>query len=280
MITIEGNLDDRMSSIVYLLTELRPLQDLRQGDREAVNLEKVRYMGPDAITLVSGSILSARDRGVEVAVVPPSEPPALLAFLDLSGFNHSILGRPVPDPAQPGNVTVALRRFDQSRHSDPDPILDLIARFETVSEDLRVALSICFAEVVQNIEDHSRSPIGGLGCARYIQRDHEVRVALCDWGEGILRSLRRRYPDTQDDERALRLVLFGGYSSLSRANNAGRGIDNLRTIVTNSEGNMIIISGNGAADLRGRKEPRYSVHSFGFKGTGVFFTLPIPSGLG
>lgn len=131
-------------------------------------------------------------------------------------------------------------------------------------------------ECIQNIEDHAHSAIGGLGCARYMKGSREVRVALLDWGDGILKRLRVRYPDTRDEVHALQRVLFGGYTSKARPNNQGRGIDNLRSVTTEAfGGDLYIVSGRGAVDIKGGQPPRYVSLPHEFQGTAVCFTLPV-----
>jgi hypothetical protein len=202
---------------------------------------------------------------------------ALAAFLQFSGFNRLLLNGPPPEVDHPQNVTVPLRLFDRSRHGDPEPVIQLISRFERVSDDLKLSLEISMAEVIQNIEDHSRSPIGGVGCARFMRgKLREVRVALIDWGEGILTSLQRRFPDTRDDIHALQRVLYGGFSALTRSNNLGRGIDNLRSVVAEQfRGDLYIVTGKGAVDIHGHAAPRYAAIPYRFEGTAVCFTLPV-----
>jgi hypothetical protein len=276
VIGIEGNVNDRFSSMRYLIECLWPLRETVAGTDVVLDLTKLRYLGPDGAAMICGSVLEARQRRVNVNVQTNAEPNALSAFLQFSGFKQLVLAGEAPETGHPENVTVPLRRFDQSRHGDPEPVVKLVARFEPVSEDLRLSLEISMNECIQNIEDHAHSPIGGVGCARFIKGTSEVRVALVDWGESIFNSLRVRYPDTRDDVHALQRVLFGGYSAKTRRNNLGRGIDNLRSVVTESfGGDLYIISGQGAVDIHGRRPPRYDVLSHRFQGTAVCFTLPV-----
>lgn len=276
MVSIEGNINDRLRSAQALIERLAPVRQSAAGDHVAMDLTKLRYLGPDGVAMIAGTIIEARQRGVQVEVRPPDGPPPLLAFLAFSGFNHEVLGGAAAEVDHPDNVTVPLRRFVRSRHTDPEPVVQLVSRFEPVSDDLRQSLEIAINECIQNIEDHANSPIGGLGCARFMAQQHEIRVALVDWGDGILCSLRRNHPDTRDDLQALQRVLSGGYSAKTRPNNLGRGIDNLRSVVTDFfGGNLYIVSGNAAADLRGQRPPQYHTLSSGFRGTAVCFTLPV-----
>ncbi|MGB7157875.1 MAG: hypothetical protein WBD40_07400 [Tepidisphaeraceae bacterium] len=122
-IRIEGNINDRLSSMRYLIESLRPLSGSAQGSRMTLDLLKLRYLGPDGVAMIAGAVIEARHRGIDVNVLVGNEPQALVAFVEFSGFNHLVLNAPPPDPRHPENVTVPLRRFDQSRHGDPEPVI-------------------------------------------------------------------------------------------------------------------------------------------------------------
>lgn len=275
-IHLDGNVDDTLKSLEYLIERLSPLPTLSNDDCALLDMSKVHYIGPDGIVLITGSVAEARRRNINVRVTTPAAPPAVGAFLEFSGFNHWMSGTPMPQQDHPGNVTIPLRQYKQSHHADPEPIRDLISRFEPVSEDLQVSLGVAVTECIQNVEDHAQSPIGAVGCARFMRRKREVRVALIDWGRGILNSLQPRYPVIQNAEEALRRVLHGGYSAKTRMNNQGRGIDNLRAVTTEAfGGDLFIISGNAAVEIRGRSQPRYHTLRCSFQGTAVCFSLPV-----
>ena len=273
---LEGNINDTVNSLRFLADRLSPLRDCGNDSPLTLDISRVKYLGPDGATMLCGSVLEARNRGIDIDVRWPEEPPALEAFINFSGLRHFLAAQALPDQQHPENVTVALRNFEQSRVNDSDPILELIARFKSISEKLRESLEIAVNETVQNIADHSHSSIGGWGCARFMARDGEVRVSLMDWGDGILTTLRRRHPDTSSDRQALERVLFGGYSALSRRNNLGRGIDNLRMVVTKAMGGkLFILSGYAAVEAKANGEPRYSDLEHGFRGTAVCFSMPV-----
>jgi len=61
---------------------------------------------------------------------------------------------------------------------------------------------------------------------------------------------------------------------MSRPNNAGQGINNLRLTVTSCGGEVLILTGNAAVVLRKDRLPRFENLPSSLRGTGVFFTLP------
>jgi hypothetical protein len=134
----------------------------------------------------------------------------------------------------------------------------------------------CVQEVIQNIVDHSSSPIGGVLAARYIESSAEVRVAIVDRGVGIDRKLRERYPDTTSSSIALERVIKGGYSSQSRPNNMGIGVSNLFALTQTAGGRMALFSGDAFAEVHGGMVgPRIYPTGCWFPGTAVFFSLRV-----
>ncbi len=62
-------------------------------------------------------------------------------------------------------------------------------------------------------------------------------------GIGRAGALRRRFPDIADDADALQRIANGGASAQSRENNAGLGIEHLRSITSNVQGELTVVSG-------------------------------------
>lgn len=119
-----------------------------------------------------------------------------------------------------------LRQIVTARWSDPTPIIQLVNHYLAIAEEPEEYLRICVHEVIQNIENHAESPIGGVMCARYMSSAQQVRVAIVDRGIGICTTLKRQHADTTP-ENPLRRVLKGKVSAMSRPNNAGLGLCNL-----------------------------------------------------
>ena len=169
-----------------------------------------------------------------------------------------------------------LRRILAARWSDPTPIIQLVNHYLAIAEEPEEYLRICVHEVIQNIEDHADSPIGGVMCARYMTSAQQVRVAIVDRGVGIYTTLKRQHADTTP-ENALRRVLKGQFSAMSRPNNAGLGICNLTSMIEYLRGDFVIISEDATVEGRAGSVRKFSSLPNRFPGTAVFFTLPVRS---
>lgn len=104
-----------------------------------------------------------------------------------------------------------LRVLTTAGFRDADPVIELVRAHVKISEDMEEYLRSCINEVIQNIQDHAKSKIGGVLYARFMTASSEVRIAIVDRGDGIYTTLKRRYPDTTE-LTALDRVLGAGQS--------------------------------------------------------------------
>src|SRR5438445_5132683 len=227
--TIGLSINDEPRAVGAFIEQLNPVLTSAGMEGWRVDLSRCRYLGPDAAAIIGGTVLLSRRNKQPIEVILPTQPPALDAFCEFSGLKHLIRGTSAPDPSHPDSVTVPLRQISGSiRHTEVEPIFDLIRAHTELREDLQFSLGVAFNEVLHNVEDHAESPIGAISCARYLTGSDEVRVAVVDFGKGIATTLRTQFPDTKDARQALRRVIEGGYSAKSRRPNFRRGINNQR----------------------------------------------------
>jgi len=206
-------------------------------------------------------------------VIWPEGPAPLRSYCETSGLKMFI-----------ESVDYSNEEFDESRHvlrlrsfktaqfNDADPVVRLLRSHLSVSEELEEYLRLCVLEIIQNIHDHANSPIGGIITARFMSTKPEVRIAIVDRGEGICSTLKRRFPDTTP-HNALRRVVQGEFSALSRENNAGLGISMLVSWVTHLGGDLTIISESSWTRAHGNNR-YFETTKFRFGGTAVFMTIP------
>lgn len=271
---IDFNVNDRLPPIRAFLDRLDAIFQLPDAARGHIDLSKCQYLGPDAVTLLAAAILDGRRRGQRLRVSLPDGPAKLRSFCRWSGLEGLVTGEQGALPDEPSETVIRLRVLHGARWGDADPIIQLVNRHLEISSEPEEYLRICVNEVVQNIEDHADSPIGGVMCARYMSGDQQVRVAIVDRGVGIYTTLKQRYHDTTADN-ALRRVLRGKFTALSRPNNAGLGLCNLSNMVEYLKGDFVIISETAVAQGKAAKSRRFSALSRRFPGTAVFFTLPV-----
>lgn len=272
---IDFSVNDSPNAILAFLRRIRAIF-APETTPWHVDFSKCRYLGPDAIAIMAAAVLEARRTGVGHEVTMPQGVPPLEAFWEFSGFNHLLFNTPLPQADHADCVTVPIRVQSKANFLDPDPIIRLITRFVPISEDSEEFLRICINEAIQNVEDHARSEIGAVTCARFMKNIGEARVAIVDRGRGIGTSLAERYPDVRRTSEALGHVLQGGYSAKSRPNNMGVGISNLANIVVHQlRGELFIVSEDAFADGKFGRQTFARDLDIRFPGTAVFFSVPV-----
>lgn len=272
---IDFAVNDSPNSVVAFLRRIRGIFDPATSGWH-IDLGKSHYLGPDAVAIVVASVLEARRNKIPNDITLPKGVAALDAFCEFSGLNHLLEGSLMPQMDHPDCVTVPIKVQHESSFNDPDPIIQLITRFVPLSTDWEEYLRICVNEVIQNVQDHARSEIGCVTCARFLKNVGEIRVAIVDRGRGIRSTLREKYPDVTDAGEALKRVLQGGYSAKSRPNNMGLGISNLSNIVFQQlKGELFIVSEDAFADGKFGQRTYSRALGMRFPGTGVFFSVPV-----
>lgn len=107
-------------------------------------------------------------------------------------------------------------------------------------------LSICLAELFNNICDHSKSPVSGYCLTQYYPKTQQLVTAVCDFGVGIPSSIntfwQQQGKDVLSDTDALRIALRKRVTTKSTPRNRGFGLDNLSNIVKNLQGHLFFLS--------------------------------------
>jgi hypothetical protein len=277
---IDFCVNDQLTSVTALLERLeKAVQDRGPGTR-SIDLGKCQYLGPDATVLLAAAVLEMRRTGQRPNLIHPDGPAELRAFWRFSGLQELQTQDPADKPGDPPDgrppTVMPIRRLETATFNDADPVIKLAQLHTELSRDSEEELRVCVNEVVQNIEDHSESLIGGVMSARFIEYNQQVRVAIVDRGVGICTTLKKRFDDVTP-KTALQRVIKGEYTALSRPNNLGLGISNLWNIVRRLRGDIFIVSQDAAIESRAGNDFPARELPCRYNGTGVFFTLPVVS---
>lgn len=266
------------SDVKTLIERLDPVFRPDRPSSWTLDCSRSRHLGPTAAVFLATTQLLAQHEKRTSTILLPDSPQALQAFCRFSGLHELVHGGPAPDTGHPKNETVPLHQFDKHTWTREKVLTDLVRRhMPDMAADSGDLLRLCYSEIAQNIEDHAKSPIGGVGCARYFKQTRELRIAVADRGIGIAKALRSAGHRVGSDEDALLQVSRGGVSSKSRPNNAGQGVSNLVLITRGNLGSLIIVSGSGLLCVR-HDRTRFETMSSAFPGTAVLLALRVESG--
>ncbi|WP_071145453.1 hypothetical protein [Bacteroides ihuae] len=126
-----------------------------------------------------------------------------------------------------------------------------------------------------NVFDHSEADKIAFSHIHYDETRRMMHVAICDFGVGIANTMENAYSDIQDDKKALSESIKIGTTSKSNAHNAGLGLDNVISAL--SDGSMFRMVSNRAIlfcakGATGAKTKTYDL-PFEFKGTLISLDL-------
>ncbi|MDO5343488.1 MAG: hypothetical protein Q4F02_01070 [Candidatus Saccharibacteria bacterium] len=167
---------------------------------------------------------------------------------------HEAAGRFVP-------LTVVKTQEDQTRF-----ITDMIPLLHLAPEQAD-AIRYVVGELLRNVLEHARSPLGGIVAAQYYQKTNMVRVGICDGGIGVRRSLSRAW-STAHDAEALSLALTPGITGTTRREggsevNAGAGLFFIKSMALVGRSYFMLYSGQAMYKLHLRRPTKRfpTIHS-------------------
>lgn len=210
-------------------------------------------------------------------------------FAHALGFEEVVHDRPQHSPGETGR-TVKLRRitrFDQIEKAAHE-ISNLILPQD---DEGRRTIYYVLVELLRNVVQHSRDPLGGVVAAQRMDRQQHydrqaIQVAVGDAGIGILSALRGHHPELQVAgeamEKALRPHISGTFEEglTGSQQNAGMGLFFISEMAKLTAGRLLLASRGDALLLEGDPEGA-EAHKIrllgdpGFPGTLVSFELPM-----
>ena len=136
-------------------------------------------------------------------------------------------------------------------------ITDLVPLLHAPLE-VAAPIKYVFSEMVRNVLEHSKSPVGAVVCAQYFRRSNRISIGIADAGIGVLGSMRRFHPVTTSRD-AIGLALRPGISGATariggNEFNAGAGLFFTKSIAALSRNYFLIYSGDAAFKLMKLRE--------------------------
>ncbi|MCE5312697.1 MAG: hypothetical protein LLF86_06040 [Nitrospiraceae bacterium] len=145
------------------------------------------------------------------------------------------------------STSVALKRLDNVNGTYLENIASWLMHNGGIPENIAHDLvSISLLEVINNVFDHSLSPIGCYISAQAYHRKEQLILSILDLGIGFYQSLKQFYPEIRTDVDAIDKAVQEGVSSKKIIENKVRGVGltNISGFIKN-RGALHIISYNG-----------------------------------
>lgn len=137
-------------------------------------------------------------------------------------------------------------------------------------------LKSCLTELYYNVFDHAEANGVAFSYIHYDDEEEVIHIAICDFGKGIARTIKDAYSDIRDDKEALIKSLERGVTSKSNTHNAGFGLDNIISALSDST--LRIVSNHAILFYRKNmdaSEIKTYDMPFCLKGTLIYFDLPV-----
>jgi hypothetical protein len=108
-------------------------------------------------------------------------------------------------------------------------------------------LQYLFLELMNNVSDHSESPVGGYVMAQYFPVKRKIQFAVADRGIGFLENIQLKFHEISNEKEAIHKALEKGVTSTKpkmygHERNAGFGLYAMFKILQMTGGKFIIIS--------------------------------------
>jgi hypothetical protein len=114
-------------------------------------------------------------------------------------------------------------------------------------KDLKDYLRYLFTEMMNNVSDHSLSPVGGYAMAQYYPNKKMVQFAIADRGVGFLKNVNLKDNSIDNEADAIIKAIEKGFTATpprvyGAERNAGFGLYALKEIIDSTQGKFVIIS--------------------------------------
>jgi len=205
---------------------------------------------PMVIAMLGAAGLAARREGGSVTI--GDSPAASLRYLVRMGL-YDRLG--VAAPAQVVEHEAAGRFIPLTQVTNSEElqsfIVDMIPLLHAPDESGPIKYVV--SELVRNVFEHSRSPVGAFVCAQYFAKSRRLSIGVADVGRGIRASLAEHHA-TVSDLDAIQLAMQPGISGTSpnfggNEYNAGAGLFFTKSIARASRNFFVVYSGTGLFKL-------------------------------
>ena len=128
------------------------------------------------------------------------------------------------------------------------------------------AVYISMVEAFYNISDHAEAGENSFSLIMYNHDRKELKVAISDWGKGIVGTVRDFDASIKSDTEALERAIRDDFTISSTTHNKGKGLEN----ILSSSDTVRIFSGNALLVKTGNKKRFYDVETY-YPGTLIYF---------
>lgn len=127
-------------------------------------------------------------------------------------------------------------------------------------------------ELYYNIFDHANAEGNAFSYIYYDKIKERIYIAVCDFGLGVARTLRKKYPEYSDDSIALSKAIEKGISAKTRDHNRGFGLDDICSALSESD-TFRMLSNKGFLYINKNNVKTINMSDLDFNGTLIYFDI-------
>lgn len=226
--------------------------DLLPIDNEIIfDFSYLSFIEPVGVTILGNLAQWLLKRNVSVTFRYPTNYPQAISYLDDSTFFEIYTGQKINQNASQRGTTIPLQLVtyqDSYQWLDNKLVTWLASRLNLTRASLG-DIKVCFQEIFNNINDHSKENIGCFFAQHYPNKN-TVNIAISDFGIGIPSNVQKIFPG-MTDSLAIQKATEQGFSTKSTPGNRGAGLDVLiRNVVKNNQGWVYIHSNHGILECK------------------------------
>lgn len=276
-VRIDFAVNDTKGDVLALLARLRQAGVWRAHNEQVhFDLGDSGYLGPAATVTLGNVVRQLRECfGCTVTATLPNKA-VLAAYCGYAGLRQLFGGAEPTEDAR--SVTIPL--FNTTTAVEQTAILKTVRLVRAqvgLDGENEQRLSSSMAELMQNIADHSKTPVGGFISAKAFKGEKEVRVAIADGGVGIAETMGQganghRFRHAIDHFGAA-FVRDGTAQTLPR--NRGIGLADIDEIARDNGGRLTVLSRDHSASRHGLKAMQFATCRVPYPGTIAILTLKI-----
>lgn len=205
------------------------------------------YMNTGSVLMFAQTVIFLRHLGYKVAIdCKSNRVKNFIKEIGLEEFCNNRVEVITPNDIMKCGLAMPILKVDSSTLVQYISLVKIfISRF-CKHKDLTF-LESGISELVNNVHDHAKSPIGGYVFGVFHPKERTIKIAVSDMGIGIAQNVRAYLKDSNlPDSECVKWALQEFNTTKSTTYNAGRGLANLLDFVCANESKISIYTGDVA----------------------------------
>jgi hypothetical protein len=231
---------------VHLLNCIRKMYEVTYKGNLELDFTDVDFIYPSAINVIviAGQYLINKNNCFIRNMYPKNE--EVKGFLIESGF-ADVVGVSSQKTSKNNDQTFKIAQFNWANNDEIDRLISVIETELCISLDAKNRVHENFAELINNVSDHSQSQFGCYVIGQAFPQTGRIRYCIGDAGIGIKTHLSKKYPEYNSWLSCDVIAKATEYGVTGSTNNmnSGIGLAEMKELVHICGGSFMILSEDG-----------------------------------